>query len=94
MLLVGDSAANTVYGYDSTLPMTVEEMIPLARAVVRSTQRALVVGDLPFGSYEEGPTGTGTAIRFMKETASHAVKLEGGSRSSSRSASSCTPASP
>ena len=54
-LLVGDSAANTVYGYDSTLPITVDELIPLARAVVRSTKRALVVADLPFGSYEEGP---------------------------------------
>ena len=55
VLLVGDSAANNVYGYPSTLPVTVEEMLPLVAAVVRSTRRALVVGDLPFGSYEQGP---------------------------------------
>ena len=80
-LLVGDSAANTVYGYDSTLPITVDELIPLARAVVRSTKRALVVADLPFGSYERGPDqALETSIRFMKETGAHAVKLEGGVR--------------
>ncbi len=80
-LLVGDSAANTVYGYDSTLPITVDELIPLARAVVRSTHRSLVVADLPFGSYEEGPNqALATATRFMKEAGSHAVKLEGGVR--------------
>jgi 3-methyl-2-oxobutanoate hydroxymethyltransferase len=80
-LLVGDSAANTVYGYDSTLPITVDELIPLARAVVRSTKRALVVADLPFGSYEMGPNqALATATRFMKETGCHAVKLEGGVR--------------
>jgi 3-methyl-2-oxobutanoate hydroxymethyltransferase len=80
-LLVGDSAANTVYGYDSTLPITVDELIPLARAVVRSTRRALVVADLPFGSYEEGPNqALATATRFMKEAGAHAVKLEGGVR--------------
>ena len=80
-LLVGDSAANTVYGYDSTLPITVDELIPLARAVVRSTRRALVIADLPFGSYEEGPNqALATATRFMKEAGSHAVKLEGGVR--------------
>ena len=80
-LLVGDSAANTVYGYESTLPITVDELIPLARAVVRSTQRALVVADLPFGSYEKGPNqALATATRFMKETGCHAVKLEGGTR--------------
>lgn len=80
-LLVGDSAANTVYGYDSTLPITVDELIPLARAVVRSTHRCLVVADLPFGSYEEGPNqALATATRFMKEAGSHAVKLEGGIR--------------
>src|SRR3954447_5473682 len=56
VLLVGDSAANNVYGYETTIPVTVEDLLPLVRAVVRGTHRALVVGDLPFGSYEEGPT--------------------------------------
>lgn len=80
-LLVGDSAANTVYGYDSTLPITVDELIPLARAVVRSTHRSLVVADLPFGSYEMGSDqALATATRFMKETGCHGVKLEGGIR--------------
>ncbi len=80
-LLVGDSAANNVYGYDSTLPVTVDELLPLVRAVVRSTRRALVVGDLPFGSYEAGPgQALQTAIRFMKEGGCHAVKFEGGVR--------------
>src|SRR3989440_12212006 len=55
VLLVGDSAANNVYGYDSTLPVTVEELLPLVRAVTRSTRRALVVADMPFGSYQESP---------------------------------------
>jgi 3-methyl-2-oxobutanoate hydroxymethyltransferase len=81
VLLVGDSAANNVYGYDTTLPVTVDELLPLVRAVVRGTSRALVVGDLPFGSYEEGPTqALRTAVRFMKEGGCHAVKLEGGRR--------------
>jgi 3-methyl-2-oxobutanoate hydroxymethyltransferase len=80
-LLVGDSAANNVYGYESTLPVTVEELLPLVRAVVRSTRRAFVVGDLPFGSYEAGPAqALQTAIRFMKEGGCHAVKFEGGVR--------------
>ncbi|WP_018721395.1 3-methyl-2-oxobutanoate hydroxymethyltransferase [Salinispora fenicalii] len=79
VLLVGDSAANNVYGYDTTLPVTADELLPLVRAVVRATQQTLVVGDLPFGSYEEGPTAAlRTAIRFMKEGGCHAVKLEGG----------------
>ena len=55
VLLVGDSAANNVYGHETTIPITVDDLLPLVRAVVRATQRALVVGDLPFGSYEEGP---------------------------------------
>jgi 3-methyl-2-oxobutanoate hydroxymethyltransferase len=81
VLLVGDSAANNVYGHESTLPVTVDELIPLVRAVVRATSRTLVVGDLPFGSYEEGPTqALRTAVRFMKEGGAHAVKLEGGRR--------------
>jgi 3-methyl-2-oxobutanoate hydroxymethyltransferase len=80
-LLVGDSAANNVLGYETTLPVTVDELIPLARAVVGATKRALVVGDLPFGSYEEGPPqALHTAVRFMKEARVHAVKLEGGVR--------------
>ncbi len=80
-LLVGDSAANNVYGYESTLPVTVDELLPLVRAVVRSTRRAVVVGDLPFGSYEAGPAqALQTAIRFMKEGGCQAVKFEGGVR--------------
>ena len=81
-LLVGDSAGNAVFGYDTTLPVTVEELIPLTRAVVRASRRALVVADMPFGSYEAGPDDAlHTAIRFMKETGCQAVKLEGGVRS-------------
>ena len=81
VLLVGDSAANNVFGYETTLPVTVDELIPLVRAVVRATRRALVVADMPFGSYEEGPTqALRTAVRFMKEAGCHAVKLEGGRR--------------
>ncbi|SCG45933.1 3-methyl-2-oxobutanoate hydroxymethyltransferase [Micromonospora humi] len=81
VLLVGDSAANNVFGYETTLPVTAEELLPLVRAVVRATKHALVVGDLPFGSYEEGPAqALRTAVRFMKEGGCHAVKLEGGRR--------------
>jgi 3-methyl-2-oxobutanoate hydroxymethyltransferase len=81
-LLVGDSAGNNVLGFDSTLPVTVDELIPLTRAVATSVTRALVVGDMPFGSYEEGAEqALRTAMRFMKETHAHAVKLEGGVRS-------------
>jgi 3-methyl-2-oxobutanoate hydroxymethyltransferase len=80
-LLVGDSAANNVFGYETTLPVTVDELLPLVRAVVRATTRALVVADLPFGSYEEGPTqALRTGVRFLKEGGAHAVKLEGGRR--------------
>src|SRR5918999_3500464 len=79
VLLVGDSAANNVFGHETTLPITVDELLPLTRAVVRATRRALIVGDMPFGSYEEGPTqALRTAVRFMKEGGAHAVKLEGG----------------
>src|SRR5437764_13456893 len=79
VLLVGDSAANNVYGYDSTLPITVDELLPLVRAFTRSTRRALVVADIPFGSYQESPgQALHTAVRFMKEGDAHAVKLEGG----------------
>jgi 3-methyl-2-oxobutanoate hydroxymethyltransferase len=81
-LLVGDSAGNTVLGYDTTVPVTTDELIPLARAVASSVHRAFVVADLPFGSYEIGPEqALTTAVRFMKETGAHAVKLEGGRRS-------------
>jgi 3-methyl-2-oxobutanoate hydroxymethyltransferase len=81
VLLVGDSAANNVFGYETTIPVTTEELLPLVRAVVRATKTALVIGDLPFGSYEEGTTqALRTAVRFMKETGCHAVKLEGGRR--------------
>ncbi|MGC4805617.1 3-methyl-2-oxobutanoate hydroxymethyltransferase [Micromonospora sp. DT233] len=80
-LLVGDSAANNVFGHETTLPVTTDELLPLVRAVVRATRQALVVADLPFGSYEEGPTqALRTAVRFMKEAGCHAVKLEGGRR--------------
>ena len=81
VLLVGDSAANVVYGYDTTVPVTVDELIPLVRGVVRGAPHALVVADLPFGSYEAGPQqALSTATRFLKETGAHAVKLEGGER--------------
>src|ERR1700741_2310681 len=73
VLLVGDSAANNVFGYETTLSVTADELLPLVKAVVRTTKRALVVGDLPFGSYEEGPTqALRTAVRFMKEGGCHA----------------------
>jgi len=79
-LLVGDSAAMVVYGYDSTVPVTVDELIPLVGAVVRGSRRALVVADLPFGSYQASPAqALQTAARFMKEGGAQAVKLEGGS---------------
>ncbi|MGH3873319.1 MAG: 3-methyl-2-oxobutanoate hydroxymethyltransferase [Pseudonocardiaceae bacterium] len=81
VLLVGDSAANVVYGYDTTVPVTVDELIPLARGVVRGARRALVVADLPFGSYQSSPAqALETAARFLKESGAHAVKLEGGRR--------------
>ncbi|MCB0922535.1 MAG: 3-methyl-2-oxobutanoate hydroxymethyltransferase, partial [Actinobacteria bacterium] len=81
VMLVGDSAAMVVYGHDSTIPVTVDELIPLVAAVVRGSQRAMVVADLPFGSYQESPQqALATATRFMKESGAHAVKLEGGER--------------
>ncbi len=79
VLLVGDSASNNVYGNDTSLPVTVDELIPLVRAVTRSAHRALVVADLPFGSYQASPEQAYlTAVRFMKEAGAHCVKLEGG----------------
>ncbi len=81
VLLVGDSAANVVYGYDTTVPISIDELIPLVRGVVKGAPHALVVADLPFGSYEAGPTqALATATRFLKETGAHSVKLEGGER--------------
>lgn len=79
VLLVGDSAANVVFGYDTTLPVSDEEMIPLVRAVVRGAPHALVVTDLPFGTYEASPEqALATAVRYCKEGLAHAVKIEGG----------------
>lgn len=79
VLFIGDSAANNVFGYESSLPITVDEMLPLVKAVTRTAKRALVVADLPFGSYQRSPEqGFDTAVRFMKEGLAHAVKLEGG----------------
>ncbi|WP_344829551.1 3-methyl-2-oxobutanoate hydroxymethyltransferase [Actinocorallia longicatena] len=81
VLLVGDSAAMVVYGYDSTIPVTVDDLIPLTAAVVRGSKRAMVVADLPFGSYQaSAEQALTTATRFLKETGAHAVKLEGGRR--------------
>ncbi|HEY6795454.1 MAG TPA: 3-methyl-2-oxobutanoate hydroxymethyltransferase [Kineosporiaceae bacterium] len=81
VLLVGDSAANNVLGYETTVPVTVDELLPLVRAVSRSARRSLVVADLPFGSYQSGPQqALATAMRMMKEGLAHAVKVEGGRR--------------
>jgi 3-methyl-2-oxobutanoate hydroxymethyltransferase len=79
ILLVGDSASNNVFGNETSLPVTVDELLPLTRAVARSVKRAMLVGDLPFGSYQASPEqGYLTAVRFMKEAGAHCVKLEGG----------------
>ncbi len=79
VLLVGDSASNVVLGHRTSLPITVEELLPLTAAVARGAQRALVVGDLPFGSYQASPEQAYlTAARFLKEGGAHCVKLEGG----------------
>ncbi|MBO9524236.1 MAG: 3-methyl-2-oxobutanoate hydroxymethyltransferase [Nocardioidaceae bacterium] len=79
VLLVGDSASNNVLGNETSLPITVDELIPLTRAVARSAKHALVVGDLPFGSYQRSPEQAyDTGVRFMKEGGAHCVKLEGG----------------
>jgi 3-methyl-2-oxobutanoate hydroxymethyltransferase len=81
VLLVGDSAGNVVFGYDTTIPVTLDDLIPLTAAVVRGTKRAMVVADLPFGSYQVSPAeALHASIRFMKEAGAHAVKLEGGMR--------------
>jgi 3-methyl-2-oxobutanoate hydroxymethyltransferase len=79
VLLVGDSAGNNVYGFETTVPVTVDHLVPLVRAVTSSARRAMVVADLPFGSYQASPQqALATATRFMKEGMAHAVKLEGG----------------
>ncbi|MGY1844072.1 3-methyl-2-oxobutanoate hydroxymethyltransferase [Modestobacter sp. SYSU DS0875] len=81
VLLVGDSAGNVVLGHTGTVPVTVEDILLLTKAVTRSTTRALIVADLPFGSYESGPQQAyESAVRMMKEGGAQAVKLEGGVR--------------
>ncbi|WP_166022905.1 3-methyl-2-oxobutanoate hydroxymethyltransferase [Streptomyces chilikensis] len=81
-LLVGDSAGNCHLGYDTTVPVTLDQMVMLTAAVVRGTGRSLVVADLPFGSYQEGPVqALRSATRLVKEAGATAVKLEGGERS-------------
>ena len=79
VLLVGDSASNNVFGNETSLPVTVDELLPLCRAVARSARRALVVAALPFGSYEvSAQQAVATGVRFLKEGLAHAVKIEGG----------------
>jgi 3-methyl-2-oxobutanoate hydroxymethyltransferase len=81
VLLVGDSSGNVVLGYSSTVPVTVDDILLMTKAVTRSTTRTLVVADMPFGSYEAGPEqALATAFRLMKEGGAQAVKLEGGVR--------------
>ena len=80
ILLVGDSASNVMAGHETTLPITLDEMIYHAKSVVKGVQRSLVVVDLPFGSYQgNSKKALDSAIRIMKESGAHAVKLEGGS---------------
>jgi 3-methyl-2-oxobutanoate hydroxymethyltransferase len=79
VILVGDSASNVMAGHETTLPITLDQMIYHASAVVRAVKRALVVVDLPFGSYQSNPMkALESAIRIMKESGAHGVKLEGG----------------
>jgi 3-methyl-2-oxobutanoate hydroxymethyltransferase len=80
VILVGDSASNVMAGHETTLPITLDQMIYHASSVIRAVYRALVVVDLPFGSYQSDPKeALRSAIRIMKESGAHAVKLEGGS---------------
>ena len=80
-LLVGDSAAQVIYGFDSTLPVTVDDLVPLVAGVVRGSRRALVVADMPFGSYQASvEQAMESAMRFMKDGGAQAVKIEGGQR--------------
>jgi 3-methyl-2-oxobutanoate hydroxymethyltransferase len=79
VILVGDSASNVMAGHETTLPITLDQMIYHASSVIRGTERALVVVDLPFGSYQgNSKEALTSAIRVMKETGAHAIKLEGG----------------
>lgn len=85
VLLVGDSLGTVVQGHDTTIPVTVDEMVYHTRMVARAARRALVVGDMPFGSYHEGTAqAVQTAVRLVKEGGAHAVKLEGGERVADR----------
>jgi 3-methyl-2-oxobutanoate hydroxymethyltransferase len=80
-LLVGDTSAEMVFGHSDTLPLTMDELVPMVAAVVRGTRHALVVADLPFGSYQAGPQAAlASAVRHLKEGGAQAVKLEGGHR--------------
>jgi 3-methyl-2-oxobutanoate hydroxymethyltransferase len=80
-LLVGDTGAEMVLGYETTVPMTMDQLVPMVQAVVRGTRVALVVADLPFGSYQSGPEAAlASAVRQLKEGGAQAVKLEGGRR--------------
>jgi 3-methyl-2-oxobutanoate hydroxymethyltransferase len=80
-LLVGDTSAEMVLGYRDTVPVTMDQLVPMVQAVVRGTRTALVVADLPFGSYQSGPEAAlASAIRHLKEGGAQAVKLEGGRR--------------
>ena len=93
VVLVGDSAANTVLGYRDTVPVTVDELLMLSRAVRRGLQTPLLVGDLPFGSYEASDEqAVATAQRFVKEAGCDAVKLEGGGPSAERARAIVAPA--
>src|SRR6187549_1053254 len=79
VLLVGDSASNVMAGHETTLPITLDQMIYHAQSVIRGINRCLVVVDLPFGSYQSNSEiALASAIRIMKETGAHAIKLEGG----------------
>nr|MBA2323788.1 3-methyl-2-oxobutanoate hydroxymethyltransferase [Pseudonocardiales bacterium] len=85
VLLVGDSAANNVLGYDGTVPISLDELLMLTKAVVRGATRSLVVADLPFGSYQVSVAqAVETGVRMMKEAVAHAVKLEGGAHYADR----------
>ena len=80
IILVGDSASNVMAGHETTLPITLDEMIYHAKSVIKAVKRSLVVVDLPFGSYQgNSKKALSSAIRVMKESGAHAIKMEGGS---------------